>query len=50
MKEPEMAKIASLIDKVISNLGDEEVYAQVKEEVVGLCGRFPLYKGRLEKA
>jgi glycine hydroxymethyltransferase len=50
MKEPEMEKIASLIDKVISNLGDEAVYAQVKQEVVELCGKFPLYRGRLEKA
>ncbi len=50
MKEPEMEKIAILIDKVISNLGDEEVYSQVKEEVLELCQKFPLYKERLEKA
>jgi glycine hydroxymethyltransferase len=49
MKEPEMEKIAALIDKVISNLGDEEVYAQVKAEVVELCRNFPLYKERLEQ-
>jgi glycine hydroxymethyltransferase len=49
MKEPEMEKIAALIDKVISNLGDEEVYDQVKAEVVELCRKFPLYKERLEK-
>jgi len=50
MKEPEMEKIAILIDRVISNLKDEKVCAQVKEEVLDLCRRFPLYKERLEKA
>jgi glycine hydroxymethyltransferase len=50
MKEPEMEKIATLIDKVISNLGNEEVYVQVKIEVLELCQKFPLYKEKLEKA
>jgi len=50
MKEPEMEKIAALIDRVISNLGDEDIYAKVKVEVLELCQRFPLYKERLEKA
>ncbi len=49
MKEPEMEKIATLIDRVISNLGDEKIYAQVKQEVLELCRKFPLYKDRLEK-
>ncbi|MFQ6031347.1 MAG: serine hydroxymethyltransferase [Candidatus Zixiibacteriota bacterium] len=48
MKETEMKKIASLIHEVISNLGNEEVYAKVKKEVLELCQRFPLYKERLE--
>jgi glycine hydroxymethyltransferase len=50
MKEPEMEQIAALIDKVISNLGDEGVYSQVKKEVVEICRKFPLYKERLETA
>jgi glycine hydroxymethyltransferase len=50
MKEPEMEQIAALIDKVISNLGDEGVYTQVKQEVVEICRKFPLYKERLETA
>ncbi len=50
MKEQEMGQIAALIDKVISNLGDEQVYSQVKAEVLELCQRFPLYKERLEKS
>ncbi len=49
MKEPEMETIAGLIDRVISNLGDEDVYPQVKQQVLDLCQRFPLYKERLEK-
>jgi glycine hydroxymethyltransferase len=49
MKETEMELIASLIDRVISNLGDEEVYSEVKERVLELCERFPLYKERLER-
>ena len=49
MKEVEMKKIASLIHEVISNLGNEEVYAEIKKEVLELCERFPLYKERLKK-
>jgi glycine hydroxymethyltransferase len=49
MKEPEMKKIAALIDKVISNLGDDDVYAQVRKEVLELCQDFPLYKERIEQ-
>jgi len=50
MREPEMEQIANLIDEVISNLGDEAVYSQVRQEVVEICRRFPLYKERLERA
>jgi len=50
MKEPEMEKIAVLIDRVISSLGDEDIYAKVKVEVLELCQRFPLYRERLKKA
>ena len=50
MKEPDMEQIAALIDKVISNLGDEQVYSQVKAEVLELCQKFPLYRQRLEQS
>jgi glycine hydroxymethyltransferase len=46
MKEPEMKKIAGFIDRVVKGLGDAAVYAQVAEDVVGLCNRFPLYVER----
>jgi glycine hydroxymethyltransferase len=48
MKEPEMEKIAEFIDRVIRNLGNKELYAEVAEDVIELCYRFPLYVGRQE--
>ncbi len=44
MKEGEMEKIASLIDRVIASGGDPTVASSVKEEVLDLTNRFPLYK------
>jgi glycine hydroxymethyltransferase len=49
MKEPEMETIVGLIDRVISNLSDGGVYADVKQQVLELCQQFPLYKERLGK-
>ena len=49
MKETEMEIIASLIDQVISNLGDEDTYSEVKAKVLELCERFPLYKERIDR-
>ncbi|HOP50296.1 MAG TPA: serine hydroxymethyltransferase [Ignavibacteriales bacterium] len=43
MKENEMKIIALLIDKVLSNLGNENVYNQVRNEVKELTSKFPLY-------
>jgi glycine hydroxymethyltransferase len=43
MKEPEMEIIAELIDRVITNIGNEAVYADVRKNVEELCQRFPLY-------
>jgi len=44
MREPEMEQIASLINRVISSNGDAAVASSVKEEVLDLTNRFPLYK------
>lgn len=41
MKEDEMVKIASLISKVID--GGDAVISGVKNEVIELCSKFPLY-------
>ena len=42
MKEPEMEQIAKLIAKVVDNIGNEAVYAEVAKEVHELTARFPL--------
>jgi glycine hydroxymethyltransferase len=46
MREPEMAEIASLIDRVLSDLGSASVEARVRDEVQELTNRFPLYPER----
>ncbi len=47
MTEPEMARIAALIDRVLTNLGNTSVEAAVRSEVQALSGQFPLYAERL---
>ncbi|MCL4510854.1 MAG: serine hydroxymethyltransferase [Bacteroidetes bacterium] len=42
-KESEMAVVADFIDRVVTNVGNEKVYREVREDVKTLCGRFPLY-------
>jgi len=46
MKEPEMARIAMLIDRVLTNLGNTSVEAAVRAEVQELTSGFPLYAER----
>jgi glycine hydroxymethyltransferase len=46
MKEPEMAEIARLIDRVLSKLGDSATEAAVRGDVQQLTARFPLYPER----
>src|SRR3990172_6303706 len=43
MKEPEMDKIAEYIDKVLSNIGNDGVYSEVRKAVEDLCKKFPVY-------
>ncbi len=43
MKENDMIHIAELIDTVITNHGNEKVYAEVKEEVTRFTSVFPLH-------
>src|SRR5881409_2475536 len=47
MREPEMAVIADLVDRVLSKLGDEGVEAKVRGDVQALTSRFPLYPERI---
>ncbi len=46
MKELEMKIIAQLIDKVLSNIGNEKIYEVVKSAVKELTDSFPLYTER----
>ncbi len=46
MKEPEMTQIATLMDRVLSNVGSEAIEATVRAEVQELTSRFPLYPER----
>ncbi len=43
MKEPEMKRIAELINKALMNRNNPEVLAAVKNDVLILCQKFPLY-------
>src|SRR5579862_3448004 len=43
MKEPEMVRIASLIDRVLLAADDATVHAAVRAEVLALASAFPLY-------
>jgi glycine hydroxymethyltransferase len=47
MREPEMAEIARLIDRVLEARGSAAVEATVRAEVQELTSRFPLYSDRL---
>jgi glycine hydroxymethyltransferase len=47
MKEPEMALIATFIDRVLTNLGNTSVEAAVRGEVQELTSKFPLYADRI---
>jgi len=43
MKEADMARIAGLIDRVLSDINNEETQKSVKEEVREFCSGYPLY-------
>lgn len=47
MKEGEMDEIAALIDKVLSDIKDDEAINGVRREVAVLIERFPIYRGLL---
>lgn len=43
MKEEEMKLIAEYIDEAIKNKDDDKILNEIREKVIGLCKRFPLY-------
>lgn len=47
MKETEMETIGNLIAEVLDNICSESVIHSVKEKVLSICEKFPLYKGKL---
>ena len=42
MREPEMQKIAVFIDKVLTNMGNDATYREVRKDVRTLCGEFQI--------
>ena len=46
MKEDQAVQIAEMIIKVLENVNDDEKIAEVKNEVLKLVEKFPLYKGK----
>jgi len=44
MKEEEMRQIAEMIDKVLLDINNDSVKMDVKNQIIELCNRFPLYK------
>lgn len=49
-REQEMREVATLITRVLENVGREEVQAEVREKVHALTARFPLYPWKLTAA
>jgi glycine/serine hydroxymethyltransferase len=43
MREAEMVRVAALIDRVLTHMGDKQVYASISADVEHLCLEFPLY-------
>jgi len=41
-KDKEMKLIARLIVRVLSNLGDEKIYDEVRQQVSEICNGFPV--------
>jgi len=44
MKEDEMREVAFLMDKILSDIHNDLVIERVREQVLDLCNRFPLYE------
>jgi glycine hydroxymethyltransferase len=44
LKEDDFVQVAEFIDKVITNIGNESIYEQVRNEVKEFTSKFPLHK------
>ncbi len=49
MKEADVRQVAGFIDRVVNNIDNAEVLAEVKNEVDALCDRFPLYNELIDE-
>lgn len=49
MKDEEMTKVAAAICRVVDNVDDGKVLAEVRKEILELCAQFPIYDGLVEK-
>ncbi len=47
LKEPEMAQIATWINRAVENRGNTTELSKIRGEVRSLCARFPLYPDRM---
>ncbi len=43
MKENDMEDVVALVDKILMNIDDEKIISSVKNEVIALMEKFPLY-------
>jgi len=43
MKEEEMKLIAQWISQILKNTNDEELQNKIRNQVLELCNKFPLY-------
>lgn len=48
MGKNEMVAIAGFIKRVVENYGNEKVYQSVRDDVLALCKKFPIYKEKLD--
>lgn len=44
-KEADVRQVVNWICDILDNMGDETVIARVRDEVKGLCSRYPVYSG-----
>jgi glycine hydroxymethyltransferase len=44
LREDDFRKVAELIDKVLTNVGNENIYEEVRKDVVDFVGKLPLHK------
>jgi len=49
LREPEMERIAHIIDQALSNPYDRHIHRRLREETLDMCDAFPIYAGILRR-